>query len=85
MNYINNDVYPLIPSRGSQGVNDLNWPTHIGLALQEEWDVIYNGQRMPSKEVHKIIGMKKNTNRSVLTALPFCPTATSPKPLLLTL
>ena len=59
MNYINNDVYPLIPSRGSQGVNDLNWPTHIGLALQEEWDVIYNGQRMPSKEVHKIIGMKK--------------------------
>ena len=59
MTYINNDVYPLIPSRGSQGVNDLNWPTHIGLALQEEWDVIYQGKRMPSKEVHKKLGMKK--------------------------
>lgn len=57
--YINNDVYPLIPSRGSQGVNDLNWPTHIGLALMEEWDVIYQGKRMSSKEAHKKLGLKK--------------------------
>ncbi len=57
--YINNDIYPLIPSRGSQGVNDLNWPTHIGLALMEEWDVIFQGKRQPSAEVHKKLGLKK--------------------------
>lgn len=57
--YINNDIYPLIPSRGSQGVNDLNWPTHIGLALMEEWDVVYQGKRVASKDVHKKLGLKK--------------------------
>lgn len=33
MEYINNDVYPLIPSRGSEGANDLSMVTHIGLSL----------------------------------------------------
>ena len=28
--YVNNDVMPLIPSKGSEGANDLSFATHIG-------------------------------------------------------
>lgn len=37
MEYINHDVTPLIPSRSSEGNNDLSQVTHIGLALMGEW------------------------------------------------
>lgn len=57
-NYINNDIYPLIPGKGSPGVNDLSWPAHIGLAMIGEWDVIYKNKRQPSKKVMKKINMK---------------------------
>ncbi|MGL5665945.1 MAG: aromatic amino acid lyase, partial [Shewanella sp.] len=55
---VNNDANPLIPSRGSMGLNDLAWPTHIGLALMGEWDINYKGKRRDSKEVLKELGMK---------------------------
>lgn len=51
--YINNDVCPLIPSRGSEGANDLSMATHIGLALMGEWDVSYQGKRVPAAQVRK--------------------------------
>lgn len=53
MEYINHDVCPLIPSRGSEGANDLSMATHIGLALMGEWDVSYQGKRVPASEVRK--------------------------------
>ena len=53
MEYINNDVNPLIPSRGSEGANDLSMATHIGLALMGEWDVNYKGKRVPAAQVRK--------------------------------
>lgn len=53
MEYINNDVCPLIPSRGSEGANDLSMVTHIGLALMGEWDVSYKGKRVPAAQVRK--------------------------------
>jgi len=56
---VNNDANPLIPSRGSMGLNDLAWPTHIGLALMGEWDINYKGERRDAKEVLKALGMKK--------------------------
>lgn len=56
--FINNDVYPLIPGRGSPGVNDLSWPTHIGLAMIGEWDVHYKGKKVDSKKVLNKLGMK---------------------------
>lgn len=59
MEYINNDVYPLIPSRGSEGANDLSMVTHVGLALMGEWDVMYQGKRRSSAEVRKELGLKK--------------------------
>lgn len=58
MEYINNDVTPLIPSRGSEGANDLSLATHIGLALMGEWDVMYKGKRMPAARVRKELGLK---------------------------
>lgn len=58
MEYINNDVTPLIPSRGSEGANDLSMATHIGLALMGEWDVEYKGKRVPAAEVRKTLGLK---------------------------
>lgn len=51
--YINNDVCPLIPSRGSEGANDLSMATHIGLALMGEWDVSYQGKHVPAAQVRK--------------------------------
>jgi len=58
MEYVNNDVYPLIPSRGSEGANDLSMVTHIGLALMGEWDVNYKGKRQPAAAVRKALGLK---------------------------
>lgn len=59
MEYINNDVYPLIPSRGSEGANDLSMVTHIGLALMGEWDVNYKGKRVAASKVRKELGLKR--------------------------
>lgn len=56
--YINNDVCPLIPARGSEGANDLSMATHIGLSLMGEWDVTYKGKRMDSAKVRKELGLK---------------------------
>lgn len=53
MEYINHDICPLIPSRGSEGANDLSMATHIGLALMGEWDVTYKGKRVPAAQVRK--------------------------------
>ncbi|GIU37891.1 aromatic amino acid lyase [Shewanella schlegeliana] len=58
MDYINADVTPLIPSRGSSGANDLSLATHIGLSLMGEWDVMYKGERRNSKEVREELGLK---------------------------
>lgn len=58
MEYINNDVTPLIPSRGSEGANDLSMATHIGLALMGEWDVMWKGERRPAAEVRKALNLK---------------------------
>ena len=43
----------MIPSRGSEGANDLSMATHIGLALMGEWDVSYQGKRVPAAQVRK--------------------------------
>jgi len=58
MSFVNNDVNPLIPSRGSMGINDLSWPTHIGLSLMGEWDVMYKGKRRDSMEVLNQLGLE---------------------------
>lgn len=56
--YVNNDVTPLIPSKGSEGANDLSFATHIGLALMGEWDVMWKGERRKAADVRKELGLK---------------------------
>ena len=73
--YINNDVCPLIPSRGSEGANDLSMATHIGLALMGEWDVSYQGKRVPAAQFAKNLNFSPIIP-STWTASPFCLTAT---------
>ncbi|BDY06087.1 aromatic amino acid ammonia-lyase [Ferrimonas sp. YFM] len=56
--FINNDVIPMVPGRGSPGVNDLNWATHIGLAMIGEWDVHYKGKKVPATKAMADLGIK---------------------------
>lgn len=58
MEYINNDVTPLIPSKGSEGTNDLSFATHIGLSLMGEWDVMWKGERRAAKDVRAELKLK---------------------------
>lgn len=55
---LNAHVYPLIPSRGSVGASgDLAPLAHLGLVLIGEGEVIYEGQRQPSAQVLRRIGL----------------------------
>src|SRR5690606_11989487 len=51
--YLNHDVTPVIPSLGTVGEADITLASHIGLAMIGEWDVFYQGKRLPAAEVMK--------------------------------
>lgn len=53
VDYLNHDVTPVIPSLGTVGEADITLASHIGLAMIGEWDVFYQGKRMPAAEVMK--------------------------------
>jgi histidine ammonia-lyase len=56
---LNNDVYPIIPSRGSVGASgDLAPLAHLGLVLIGEGEAIYQGQRMSGGEALHHIGLE---------------------------
>jgi histidine ammonia-lyase len=56
---LNNNVYPLIPSRGSVGASgDLAPLAHLGLLLIGEGEAVYEGQRMSGREVLQHIGVE---------------------------
>ncbi len=44
--FLNNDIIPIVPSRGSLGEADITLITHIGLAMIGEGEVYYQGKRM---------------------------------------
>ncbi|GIU13898.1 phenylalanine/histidine ammonia-lyase [Shewanella sp. MBTL60-007] len=56
--YLNNDISPIIPSKGTVGEADILLASHVGLAMIGEWDVIYKGERMNSAEAMKKAGIK---------------------------
>jgi histidine ammonia-lyase len=56
--FLNLNLHPVIPERGSVGESDIAVLSHIGLAMIGEGDVIYQGRRMPSLEAHKLAGLK---------------------------
>ncbi|WP_119977402.1 HAL/PAL/TAL family ammonia-lyase [Shewanella algidipiscicola] len=56
--YLNHDITPIIPSKGTIGEADILLASHVGLAMIGEWDVIYKGERMSSVEAMKKAGIK---------------------------
>ncbi|MDR1763041.1 MAG: aromatic amino acid ammonia-lyase [Dysgonamonadaceae bacterium] len=57
--FINNEIYPLIFEHGSVGASgDLVQLAHIALCMIGEGEVIYKGERRPTKEVLDLLGLK---------------------------
>ncbi len=50
MDFLNNDILPVIPGRGTVGEADITLLAHIGLAMTGKWDVVYKGERMPAAQ-----------------------------------
>lgn len=46
--FLNKNIVPVIPSRGSVGEADITLITHVGLAMLGEGEVYYQGKRMPA-------------------------------------
>ncbi|SDI36166.1 histidine ammonia-lyase [Ferrimonas sediminum] len=56
--YLNNDIVPVIPSKGTVGEADILLASHVGLAMLGEWEVFYKGERMSSSKAMKKAGIK---------------------------
>lgn len=56
--FLNNNISPVIPSKGTVGEADILLSSHVGLAMIGEWDVIYSGKRMNSAQAMKEAGIK---------------------------
>lgn len=56
--FINNDIIPVMPSRGSVGEADITLITHIGLAMIGEGDVYFKGQKMPASQALQAVGLE---------------------------
>ena len=56
--FLNHDIVPVIPGRGSMGEADITLIIHIGLAMIREGQVIYKGKRMSAKKALKHAGIK---------------------------
>ncbi|TKB56870.1 aromatic amino acid lyase [Ferrimonas aestuarii] len=56
--YLNHDIIPVIPSKGTVGEADILLASHVGLAMLGEWEVFYKGERMSSAKAMKKAGIK---------------------------
>lgn len=56
--FLNNDIVPVIPSRGSVGQADITLITHIGLAMIGEGEVYYQDKKMPASLALKMTGLE---------------------------
>ena len=55
--FLDRDVTPVVPSRGSVGEADITLASHIGLAMVGEWFAEYQGRRLPAKEALALAGI----------------------------
>ncbi|HAG84627.1 MAG TPA: sugar transporter, partial [Cyanobacteria bacterium UBA12227] len=55
--FLNNDIVPVIPSRGSVGQADITLITHIGLAMIGEGEVYYQDQKIPASKALQMTGL----------------------------
>lgn len=51
LEFINRDILPIIPSRGSIGEADITILSHLGLALMGEGEVLYQGEQISAADV----------------------------------
>lgn len=56
--FLNREITPVVPGRGSVGEADIVQSAHIGLALAGEWRVRYAGSVMPSSQALHAAGLK---------------------------
>ncbi|AFY38974.1 Histidine ammonia-lyase [[Leptolyngbya] sp. PCC 7376] len=56
--FLNNNITPVVPSRGSVGEADITLITHIGLAMMGEGDVYFQGQKMPASQALIQVGIE---------------------------
>ena len=56
--FLNRNITPLVPGRGSVGEADIVQSAHIGLALAGEWQVRYDGSVMPASQALRTAGLK---------------------------
>lgn len=57
LEFLNRDILPIMPSRGSIGEADITVLSHLGLALMGEGEVTYLGERMPASEALALNGL----------------------------
>lgn len=55
--FLNDEITPILPSRGTVGAADIGILSHIGLAMIGEGEVIYKGRRVHVKEVFQEKGL----------------------------
>jgi histidine ammonia-lyase len=55
--FLNRNILPLIPERGSVGQTDIGCLAHVGLAMIGEGDVIYRGQNTPARKAMEREGL----------------------------
>lgn len=56
--FLNHDLLPVIPSRGSVGEADITMLAHIGLTMMGQWQVLYEGRPMPAAEALAAAGLE---------------------------
>ena len=55
--FLNKDITPVVPSRGTVGEADIDIMAHVGLALMGEGKVIHDGETMPASEALEDAGI----------------------------
>lgn len=57
--FLNHNIIPTIPSKGSMGEADITILGHVGLAMIGEGEVYYKGKKIPAAEALKDAGLTK--------------------------
>ncbi|MCK8827298.1 aromatic amino acid ammonia-lyase [Natroniella acetigena] len=59
--FLNKQIHPIMPKRGSVGMGDITCLSHIGLAMIGEGEVIYQGKRMKAQQALDEAGLEAIT------------------------
>lgn len=59
--FLNHNIIPAMPTKGSMGEADITILGHIGLAMIGEGDVYYNGKKISAKEALKLVNLEPLT------------------------